>query len=187
MNNERNLSLIGLKDPIKGGREFADLVAKPDRKEPVTDDEFKAGAESCADAHTSRMQESGLFKPGYLKLYRDTFIQAAVRRWNELDGDGLVIHPDCPPGAMVMGNDGKPRITNYGIGLLAARMACDECENEEEALVFFAGKLAARHSYFKRQNYPDELINQLQKAAYDAGTMEIRQHFNATCHKGGRA
>ena len=187
MSNERNLSLIGLKDPIKGGREFADLVAKPDRKEPVTDDEFKAGAESCADAHTSQMQESGLFKPGYLKLYRDTFIQAAVRRWNELDGDGLVIHPDCPPGAMVMGNDGRPLVTNYGMGLLAGKAACDESRSQSEAVILLSEALARRDKSLQEQGYSDEQISQLLKEMYDTALMEIRQHFNATCHKGGRA
>lgn len=179
MSNERNLKAIGLHEPRKGGKAFADLVSDG-ANSPATEKDFRELLEACASNHIEHMRTSGLFKQGYLFLYRDLFTSAAMGRWDELDGEGMSIHPDCPPGVMVMGENGRPKITNYGMGLMMGDLAIQESRTEAEAIQNVQTRMKHGIAVMRDGGYEESTIQAAVQTRENAALMKIREHYRGT-------
>lgn len=183
MSNEKRLRQIGMKDPRRAGIEIAELVAEG----PGNESQFHEALELFANGQTKTLWESGLFKDGYIGLYRSVYVDAAKRRWAEMDGEGLAIHPDCPPGVMVMGKNGRPAFTHHGLGVMMGTRAIEEEGNEATALASVPARLDHADQVMRDDGYAESIIAESRTIKERSAIMKIREHFHATGQAGGEA
>jgi len=97
------------------------------------------------------------------------------------------IGPDAPEGAMTVGPNGEPCLTNYGLGIIMADLAKSEGMTLPQAIVSVSGGVANVFAQYLENGQNDAQARKNADAVLASAKMRLEELYRGNGAKGGAA
>lgn len=101
--------------------------------------------------------------------------------------DKWAIGPNCPPGAMVIGENGEPEFTPYGMGYFTVETAKSEGMTLEGAITYVAETCGRIYGSYLESGIPMEQAQLLANRVLESAKMRLEEVYRGTGLEGGAA
>ncbi|WP_336717567.1 hypothetical protein [Asaia bogorensis] len=101
--------------------------------------------------------------------------------------DKWAIGPNCPPGAMVIGEDGEPKFTPYGMGYIAVEAAKSKGMTLEDAATYVAETCGRIYGSYLESGIPVERAQILANRVFESAKMRLEEVYRGSGLEGGAA